>query len=171
MNSRSHPAGKPGNREMCVLALMGALMFALQAALAAVPNIHLTAVLIIVTAGVFGWLALYPVFIFVLLEGLVYGFGLWWVSYLYAWPLLTVAAVLMRKNSSVLIWAVLAALHGLCFGAMCAILYLFTGVHAAFSYWLSGVPFDLAHCAGNFVLTLILYRPLSAALKMASGRK
>lgn len=147
---------------------MGALMYALQAALASIPNIHVTAVLIIVTSCTFGWRAMYSVCIFVLLEGLTYGFGIWWVSYLYAWPLLAAVAVLMRKNDSALIWAVAAALHGLCFGALCAIPYFFAGGPAmAFSYWVSGVPFDLAHCAGNFVLTLVLYKPLMAGMRKA----
>lgn len=147
---------------------MGALMFALQVVMASLPNIHLTALLIILTACSFGWRSLYSVFLFVLLEGLIYGFGLWWVSYLYAWPLLAAAAILMRRNDSALIWAVVAALHGLCFGALCAIPYLFIeGVKMAFSYWISGIPFDIPHCAGNFVLTLVLYKPLSKVLTRA----
>ena len=72
------------------------------------------------------------------------------------------------ENDSALIWAVAAALHGLCFGALCAIPYFFAGGPAmAFSYWVSGVPFDLAHCAGNFVLTLVLYKPLMAGMRKA----
>lgn len=166
MSSRSRPAGKTGVRDICILALMGALMFALQVALASIPNVHLTAPLIILTACFFGWRAMYSVFIFVLLEGLMYGFGIWWVSYLYAWPLLAAAAVLMRKNDSAFVWAVAAALHGLGFGALCAIPYLIAGGPAmAFSYWVSGVPFDLIHCAGNFTVTFVLYRPLSSVMK------
>ena len=80
MSSRSRPAGKPSVKELCILALMGALMFALQVAMASLPNIHLTALLIILTACSFGWRSLYSVFLFVLLEGLMYGFGIWWIS-------------------------------------------------------------------------------------------
>ncbi len=170
MSSRSRPAGKPGVKELCILALMGALMFALQVAMASLPNIHLTALLIILTACSFGWCSLYSVFLFVLLEGLMYGFGIWWISYLYVWPLLAAAAILLRKNDSALIWAVVAALHGLCFGALCAIPYLFIGgAGMAFSYWVSGIPFDIPHCAGNFVLTLVLYRPLRSVQTRVLG--
>ena len=153
-------------RELCILALMGALMLALQVAMAALPNIHITALLIILTAVAFGWKCLYSVFVFVLLEGLVFGFGIWWISYLYVWPLLALAAVLMRACRSPLIWAVVAALHGLLFGLMCAVPYLFIGgTEMAFSYWIAGLPFDFLHCAGNFVLTLLLFKPLSRVME------
>jgi len=156
------PTTKLSTRELCLLALMGALMFALQLALSALPNIHLTAPFIILTAVFFGWKSLLSVFVFVMLEALIWGVGPWWLSYLYVWPLLAAVAVLMRKNRSTLIWAVLAAVHGLCFGALCAIPYLFVGGwEMAFSYWVSGIPFDLLHCGGNFLMTLILFAPMS----------
>lgn len=148
-------------REMCFLALMGALMLASQVAMAALPNIHIVALLIIITALCFSWRALFSVAVFVLLEGLIYGFGIWWISYLYAWPLLVPIVILLRKNTSALFWAVISGAHGLLFGAMTAIPYLFIGGwQAAVSYWISGIPFDLLHCAGNFVVTLVLLNPL-----------
>ena len=148
-------------RDMCFLALMGALMLASQVAMAALPNIHIVALLIIITTLCFSWRALFSVALFVLLEGLIYGFGIWWISYLYAWPLLVPIVIFFRKNDSALFWAVIAGAHGLFFGAMTAIPYLFIGGReAAVSYWISGIPFDLLHCAGKFVVTLILLNPL-----------
>ena len=148
-------------REGCLLSLMAALMFASKLALAAIPNVHLNAVFIIVAAVFFSWRSLYTVGVYILLEGIFFGFGLWWISYLYAWPLLCVAAVLLRRCRSPLLWAVLAGAHGLCFGALCSIPYLFIGGWTlAFSTWISGIPFDLAHCAGNFMLVLVLFNPL-----------
>ena len=152
---------KPSLRDLCFLALMGALMLASQVAMAALPNIHIVALLIIITTLCFSWRALFSVALFVLLEGLIYGFGIWWISYLYAWPLLVPIVIFFRKNDSALFWAVIAGAHGLFFGAMTAIPYLFIGGReAAVSYWISGIPFDLLHCAGNFVVTLILLNPL-----------
>lgn len=148
-------------RDMCFLALMGALMLASQVAMAALPNIHIVALLITITTLCFSWRALFSVALFVLLEGLIYGFGIWWISYLYAWPLLVPIVIFFRKSDSALFWAVIAGAHGLFFGAMTAIPYLFIGGReAAVSYWISGIPFDLLHCAGNFVVTLILLNPL-----------
>ena len=52
----SSTSTNPNLREMALLALMGALMFALQVAMASIPNVHLTALLIILTA-IFAYLA------------------------------------------------------------------------------------------------------------------
>ena len=113
----SSTSTKPNLRELALLALMGALMFALQVAMASIPNVHLTALLIILTAIFFGWKCLFSVAVFVILEAFVWGFGLWWLCYWYLWPLLAIPAVLLRKNRSAFLWAVLAAIHGLTFGA------------------------------------------------------
>ena len=81
---------------------------------------------------------------------------------------LGIAAVLMRKNDSALVWAIVAAVHGLIFGALCSIPYLFIGGWTmALSYWVSGIPFDLIHCGGNFVMTLVLYKPLKKGMEYA----
>lgn len=166
MNSPSRPAGKLSAKELCVLSLMGALIFGAKLALASVPNVSLNALLIIITAVFFGWRAMYSVGVYIMLEGLVFGFGIWWWSYWYLWPALTAAAVLMRACRSPLIWAVTAGVFGLCFGALCAIPYLFIGGwEMAFSYWISGIPFDLIHCAGNFVSTLVLFAPLCSLME------
>ena len=166
MRLHSEPAGKLSTRELVSLALLGALMFAAKAAMASLPNIHLNAVLIILGAVFFGWRVMYSIVIYIMLEGLIFGFSLWWGCYWYLWPILGVAAIIMRENRSPLIWAVAAGIHGLFFGALCAVPYLFIGGwEMAFSYWIGGIPFDLAHCSGNFVLTLVLFKPLYAAME------
>ena len=172
MNSRSKPAGKLATREVAVLAVLGALLFATKAALATLPNIHLNAVIIILGAVFFGWKIMYSIAVYILLEGAIFGFGLWWMCYWYLWPILGAVAVLLRKNRSPLLWAVVAGAHGLTFGALCAIPYLFIGGWAmALSTWVSGIPFDLAHCAGNFVLTLLLFKPLYGAMEKICGKR
>lgn len=148
-------------RKLTVLALMGALMFVSQVVMSFIPNVHLVALFVILTCLVFGWEAFYSIILFILLEGITYGFGIWWFSYLYVWPVLVILVNLLRKNDSVIFWAVVAAVHGLFFGALCAIPYFFMGgVGMAFSYWISGIPFDVAHCISNFLITLILLKPL-----------
>jgi len=153
-------------RELIELSLMGALMVGTQVAMAALPNINLVSVLIILTVAVYGAKVFYSVAVFVLLEGLIYGFGLWFINYLYVWPVLTVFALIFRRNRSRLFWAVVAGLFGLCFGFLCAIMYLFIGGPAmALSYWISGIPFDVTHCISNFILTLLLLEPMRKLLQ------
>lgn len=159
-------------REMVTLAMLGAMMFAIKVAMMALPNVHPIAVFIIAGSIYFGWRMMYAVAVYVMLEGLVYGFGIWWVSYLYIWPLLVCIVMLFRRNEGRLFWAVVAAIFGLCFGAMCSVPYIIAGGWSAgFSYWISGIPFDLMHCAGNFVVVLALLPALLRAIRVSCGKK
>ena len=86
MRSPSRPGGKLSAKEICVLALLGAMLFAAKAALASLPNININAVIIILATVFFGWRALYSVAVYIALEGLVFGgngYMLWWFGYLY----------------------------------------------------------------------------------------
>lgn len=161
MNLHSMSAGKFNLREMILLALVGAMMMVTQVALSALPNIHLVAVFVILAVQLFGWKSLLSVYIFVLLEGLIYGFSMWFVNYLYVWTVLAVVAMIFQNNRSRFFWAAVSGIFGLCFGALCAIPYLFIGGWtAAFSYWVSGIPFDLTHCVSNAVITFVVLDPL-----------
>lgn len=146
---------------------MAALIFASKVALAALPNINLNSLLIILTVVFFGWKSLYTVYVYVMLEGLVFGFSIWWFGYLYVWAILVVVAMLLRKNDSAVIWAVIAGLYGLIFGPLMYLEYFAIngGWEMFFAMWVSGIPYDLAHCGGNFVFTLVLYRPLHKVME------
>ena len=167
MRSPSPSAGKLTAREICILALMAALIFGTKVALASLPNINLNSVLIILTVVFFGWKALYTVYVYVLLEGLVFGFSVWWVGYLYIWAILVVAAMALRRNDSALLWAVVAGAFGLVFGPL---MYLeWFAINGSwqgyFAMWVAGIPYDVTHCVGNFTAMLILFRPLHTVLK------
>lgn len=140
--------------------MMGAILIIAQLALAFVPNVELVSLLIIAYARVIGIRAAFPIAVFILVEGVIFGFGLWWINYLYIWFMLMGAAVLLRKLQSNVIWAVVSAVFGLLFGALCSIPYLFMGgFPAAIAYFISGIPFDIAHSVGNFVAALLLLGP------------
>ncbi len=166
MKQASRSDGKLTVRELCLLALMAALIFAVKFALASLPNINLNALLIILTVVFFGWRALYTVYVYVLLEGLVFGFSIWWIGYLYVWAVLVLIAMLLRKNESSVIWAVAAGLYGLCFGPLMYLEYfaILGGWKGFFAMWVAGIPYDLLHGGCNFVTVLLLFRPLYAVL-------
>lgn len=72
----------------------------------------------------------------------------------------------LPKQRSPIFWAAVSGGFGLCFGFLYSIPYFVAGGWAAgFSYWISGIPFDLIHCAGNAVLALVLFKPLLYLLK------
>ncbi len=163
---------KVRTRDLVLYAMLGALMFALKMAMAWMPNIEPVSLLTLACTAVFGRRALYPVAVYVILEYLVWGFGVWSACYLYVWPLLVLLGLLMRGMKSRLGWAVLSGAYGLCFGALCAPVYLVTGGWAAaLSWWVSGIPYDILHCAGNFVMALVLLQPCTSLLQRLAGNR
>ena len=153
-------------RQIVILGLMTALLLVAQVGLSFLPNIELVSLLIIVYTMVFRRKVFLVIYTFVLLEGLIFGFGTWWFSYLYVWSVLALLAWCFREMESPLGWAILNAAFGLMFGALTAIVNLFiSGIGGMVSYWVAGIPFDLLHCAGNFVTALVLFKPLTALLK------
>ena len=158
-------------KELVELAIMAAIMFVGKEAMNALPNIHPVMLLIILSCLEYGWLAMLPTCIFSLLEVIVYGMGFWGFTYLYMWPLAVVIVMLFRKHESNLFWAILAGLYGLIFGALTMIPYIFTlGFKTCVSYWISGIPYDLIHCASNFVIVFALLPVLRKLLKRIKGQ-
>ena len=146
--------------DIALVSIGSAMLFGLQVALRLLPNIEVVSLLIVLFALHFRHRTLFMIYIFVLLEGLVYGFGIWWVSYLYVWTILYLAAILLKKFSSPLLWAVFLGIYGLLFGSLTSIpTFLTLGAAAGLSYIVSGLYFDLLHCGGNFLLALLLYHP------------
>lgn len=154
---------------LTIIALMVATLSAGKFILTGLPNIEIVSLLIILYARFFGKKTFYAVFTFVLIECLIYGLNLWSIMYIYVWPLLVVITLVFRKQTSVWFWSIFSALFGLFFGALCALTQLAIGGWAfAVSWWISGIAlFDIPHCIGNFVIMLILFKPLSMALEKA----
>ncbi len=156
MAKRKLPLG-----EVVLFGILGAMTFALQVAMSSLPNIEPVSLLVMVFAAVFGWKALYPTYVYVVLDILLFGIGTWNINYLYIWAILAVAAMLLRNMTHPLAWAVLSGVYGLLFGLLCAPVDVFIG---GFSYaaakWISGIPFDLLHCGGNFLIALVAFLPL-----------
>ena len=153
-------------REVALFGILAALTFGLKVAMSFLPNIEPVSLMVMLYAVVFGRKGLYPIYLYVLMEILFYGIQLWNINYLYVWSILFLGARMMKENQSPLAWALLAGSFGLLFGALCAPVYVFSGgVGFAVSWWVSGIPFDLLHCAGNFVMALVLFLPLKKLLE------
>ena len=155
--------------ELVLFALLGALLVVVQVALSFLPNIELVSLLVYIYAKVFRWKALVPVYVFVAIEGLIYGFSIWWITYLYVWAVLVAVSVLTGAERSTIIASAVTSLYGLGFGLLCSIpTFLIGGPGAGWSFFLAGIPFDLAHFAGNLAAALVLYYPLYTVLKYLS---
>ena len=159
-------------REIAELSLICALMVAGKEGLRVIPNVHPVTLLLLLATAVYGVKALYPAFGFAILEIALSGAGLWNLMYLSVWPIVVFAALPIRQSRSRALWAALAGLHGLCFGALCAIPYLFIGGwKMAFTWWLSGIPYDVIHCVSNAVLVFVLLPPLRKLLETLKARQ
>ena len=158
-------------KEVILFGILGAMTFAMKVCMAALPNIEPVSLTLLVYAAVFGLKALYPTYVYVAMEVLYYGLGVWNLNYLYVWAILTVAAVFLRRMNQPLGWAMLSGAFGLLFGALCGIVDIFIGGFGyAAAKWVSGIPFDIAHFVGNFVLALLLFTPLRNLLDKLYAR-
>ncbi|MBR4039986.1 MAG: hypothetical protein IKJ11_07795 [Clostridia bacterium] len=167
--TRSSPA-----RDAAAVGLMVAVIEVCKLVMQGLPNIEMTSFLLILFTLHFGRLSIYAVPAFILIEGMIYGFGLWWVMYLYAWPLLTLVTRAFSRQDSAFFWAFVSGAFGLLFGLLCAVPYFFIGLAGGgvsqgltqmFAWWVAGIPFDLVHGASNFLVMLALYRPMSTLLQ------
>lgn len=158
-------------RELVLFALLTACLLVVQVALAAVPNVELVSLLIALYTLHYRKKALLILYGFVLGEGLIYGFGLWFVNYLYVWTVLWGLAMLLGKVRSPVAWALILGFYGLSFGLLCAVPYAFIGgLGMAWAYFLNGIPFDVIHAASNLVVTLVLFRPLDRLFPIANRK-
>lgn len=157
-------------REVIILTMFGAVMFVSQVCLASLPNIELVSLFIILVARRFGIKSLISVYIFVGCEILTYGISQWVINYLYVWLVLVLAVLSVRRIEGAAVYAVISAIYGLLFGTLCSIPNFFIGgIGYGISYIISGLKFDLLHCAANFAIALLLFKPLTAALNRALG--
>lgn len=158
-------------RQIALFGMLAALTFGLKVAMSYLPNIEPVSLLVMLFAVVFGIKCLYPIYLYVLMEILVYGLGTWNLNYLYIWAILALAAYLLRGMKHPLAWALLSGVFGLCFGLLCApVDFLLGDVGYVLSKLVTGIPFDIAHCAGNFVIALLLFVPLRKLLEKLYAR-
>ena len=137
----------------------------------ALPNFHLLGTLITAYTIVYRKDALKPIYIFVLLSGIIYGFGTWWFAYLYIWAILWGMVMLLPKNMkskvAVPVYMIVSGLHGLLYGTLCApaqaIIFGYD-FKTMIAWIIAGFSFDIMHCIGNVVLGILVI-PIATALK------
>ena len=146
-------------------------MFISKIVMEALPNIHLLGMLTVTYTLVFRKKALIPIYVYVLLNGLFSGFNAWWVPYLYIWTILWGATMLLPKNMpkavACVVYPIICALHGLCFGILYApVQALMVGFtfEQTLAWIAAGFTFDVIHTVGNFAVGLLIYHA-SEALK------
>ncbi len=170
---------KPTVFDTALIGVMIAVIEVCKFAMAGLPNIELTSFWLVMFTLYFGKRIYFVVPALIIIEGAVFGFGLWWIMYLYAWPLLVLITTAFKKSQSAVTFSLISGIFGLCFGLMCSIPYIFinttgtdiaNGIRAAFAWWVAGIPFDFLHGAGNFILMMILYKPVSNIMQKVNSK-
>lgn len=144
------------------IALLSAILYVSKVALEFLPNVELVSFLVILYTLVFGKETFIIVTVFNFLELIQWGVGSWWISYLYLWPMLCLITLLLQKiiKEEFLLWSIVSGVFGLIFGSLFALVYIPIDPAYAFTYWISGLPWDVWHAVWNFVLMLVLGNPV-----------
>ena len=158
-------------RRVVLGGLLGALLVVCKEVLAPVPGVEPVTPLILFYAMELPALGPWAVTVFVVLQFLLYGFGLWSWGYLYIWFLLFFVARALHRMDSAVGWALVAGSFGLGFGALFTPIYWLTqGPGGALAWWLAGIPTDAAHCTANFGVMLVLFRPLRPVFRCVAAK-
>lgn len=160
-------------KEITVFAVLSALMCASDYVMDALPNVHIIGVFIVSTTIIFRAKALWIIYGYVFLLGIISGFAIWWIPYLYVWLILWCAVMLLPKNMSPkispIIYMVISALHGYLFGILIApsqALLFGYDFNQTIAWIIAGLPFDLIHGTSNFICGILIY-PMIKVLKRA----
>lgn len=160
-------------KETVVFGMLGALMYASKMLMEIAPNVHLLGVFTIAFTVVYRKKALYPIYTYVLLNGVFSGFATWWIPYLYLWLVLWGVTMLlptkMPKKIRPIVYMAVNACHGFLFGTLYApaqaILFglSFQGMIA---WIIAGLPWDMVHGVSNFICGMLIVPIVSILLRL-----
>ncbi len=158
-------------KEVAYLGLSLAILEASKLALDMLPNIEVVTLLFIVYTIFYGRKTILLAIGFTAIECFLKGFNVWSFMYLYIWPLLIVIVLYANmKKVGYVFYCILSGFFGLFFGMFCSIPYLFIGGWSmAVTWWIAGIPYDIIHCISNFVLCLLLFKPLCNIMSKATS--
>ncbi len=160
-------------KETVIFAMLGALMYMSKMLMEFLPNIHLIGVFIVAITVVYRKKALYPIYIFVLITGLLGGFSAWWIPYLYIWTVLWGFTMLLPKKlpskAAPVIYMSVCSLHGFLYGILYApaqALMFGLDFKGTLAWIAAGFPFDITHGISNFLCGILIV-PLIHAIRLA----
>ncbi|MBP3339911.1 MAG: hypothetical protein J6L69_10970 [Lachnospiraceae bacterium] len=160
-------------KELTLFAMLGTLMYASKMIMEMFPNIHLLGVFTIAFTIVYRKKALYPIYIYVLLNGLFAGFSMWWMPYLYIWTILWGITMLLPKKLpkkwAPLVYMIVCSLHGFLYGTLYApaqALMFGFDFKTTIAWIVAGIPFDIIHGISNFFCGMLIVPIVTVLRKM-----
>ncbi|MCR5683970.1 MAG: hypothetical protein K6G81_00920 [Lachnospiraceae bacterium] len=160
-------------KDVAFLGMSLAILEVSKLALDLLPNIEVVTLLFIVYTIFYGRKTFLIAIGFTVIECILKGVNVWSVMYLYIWPLLIVSVLFAGKHKAgYVFYCILSGFFGLFFGMFCSIPYLFIGGWSmALTWWVAGIPYDIIHCVSNFILCLLLFKPLCTIMKRVMAER
>ena len=163
-------------RETAVFGMLGALMYASKVIMELAPNIHLLGVFTIAITVVYRKKALYPIYTYILLNGIFSGFATWWIPYLYVWTILWGVTMLlpqkMPKKVQPIVYMVVNACHGFLFGVLYApaqMILFNMSLEGTLAWIVAGFPFDFIHGVSNFFCGMLIVPIVHLLRRLENG--
>lgn len=160
-------------RETAIFAMLGTIMYLSKIVLEFLPNVHLLAVLTIAYTVVYRQKALYPIYVYVLLLGLMNGFNMWWIPHLYLWTILWGVTMLLPKKmpkvAAPIVYIIVAGCHGFLYGTLYApaqAIMFGLDFNGMIAWIIAGIPFDITHGISNMIGGLLIV-PVISVIRLA----
>lgn len=151
-------------------------MFCSKLLMEVLPNIHLLGMFTMVFTLVYRKKALIPIYLYVFINGLFWGFSSWWLPYLYIWAVLWGVTMLLpqrlSKRAAYIVYPVVCALHGFAYGTLYApaqAMMFGMDLKQTLAWIAVGLPWDVIHGVGNFCAGFLVI-PLTGLLKRLSEK-
>lgn len=146
-------------KETVILTIFSVIIFICKISFAALPNIELVTFFLIIFTALLGLKIIYTSIIYVLLEIMYYGLGIWTVGYIFLWPFLVLLVCLFRRRmkESNFYRSLLSGMFGFGFDIFYAVMTgLLSGFGSGVIYFLSGIVFSTVHMVSNYFIMLLL---------------
>ena len=146
-------------KEMTLFGMLGAVMYCSKIFMEFLPNIHLLGVFTIAFTIVYRKKALYPIYVYILLNGLFAGFNMWWIPYLYLWTILWGVTMLLPKNTPRFVYILVCGAHGFLYGTLYApaqAIMFGLSFKGMIAWIVAGLPYDCVHGIGNLCVGILI---------------
>ncbi|GFN34386.1 hypothetical protein [Tepidimicrobium xylanilyticum] len=150
-------------RDIALIGILSATITAGKLVLSFIPNIEIVTLLFIAYTIVFGYKKVLLIsVVFTTTEIFIYGFATWLLVYYIIWPILIIITELLKRRvKSEYGYAIIGAIFGYTFGIFFSVVEsFFYGAAYGWAYWVRGLLFDLIHGTSNFIIVLVLLKPI-----------
>ncbi|MBQ9744825.1 MAG: hypothetical protein IJW19_06855 [Clostridia bacterium] len=168
---------------MVLYTMFGVMLYLSDIIFEMIPNVHGVALLICVLSLVYRWRAIIPILIYVMITAVTSlvisaGYSLWWIPYIYIFPILWLLVMLIPKKANiklkVALCMIFSGLHGLLFGLMYLpfqIIMYNLNLEMALAWLSAGAVFDIIHMVGNIALCTLIYPLYKTLIRLEGSRQ